>query len=480
VGKVKSKKRTGLLVGLLTVVIVASASAVGYGLRTADRGLPGASVAGQSITGESIDAVRESVEQRAERLAVVVTLDGQDHRVSLPELGVSIDAQATADQAFEANKSVAARFAAIVHKRDTPAVITVDQEVQQAFLGALAAQHGATAKDASVVFSATDGAFSVTPGEKGKGYDVSAIADAAAEAGRSLSDQSLSLELAETDPAVTTEQARAAADAANALVALDVSVTGTDGVVLTATPADKASWVVTTDQDGRPVTDPSLDRDAVAGWVADTAESTNVAPVSASRLVSASGEVLRVTVEGTDGMSVNNAAEITSQLLDALDSGRPYSGTFTYDTVEAQNEDTVIADGAENLAHPAAPGEHWLDINLSDNTVTAYIGADPQATMLMVPGRPGMETVTGTFQVYLKYESQTMTGTNDDGTTWTAPNVQWVSYFYGSYALHAAPWQPSFGWSGPGGSHGCVNMSTGDAQYVFDFAPVGTTVVSHY
>ncbi|MFC2757996.1 L,D-transpeptidase family protein, partial [Propionibacterium acidifaciens] len=28
--------------------------------------------------------------------------------------------------------------------------------------------------------------------------------------------------------------------------------------------------------------------------------------------------------------------------------------------------------------------------------------------------------------------------------------------------------------------HGCVNMSTSDAAYVFDFAPVGTTVVSHY
>ncbi|RLP11572.1 L,D-transpeptidase family protein [Propionibacterium australiense] len=479
-GRVKSRKRTGLLVALLVIAVATAAGAVGYAVRTADRGLPGTSVAGQSINGMSAEAVHEMVEQRAEELAVVLTMDGQDRRASLSELGISVDAQATTEEAFEANGSVAARFAAIVRKRDVPAVITVDEGVQQAFLEELAAQHGATAKDASVTFSAPDAAFVVSPGEKGRGYDMSAVTELAAEAGRSLSERSLAMELTETDPAVTTEQAQSTAEAANTLIAPEVQVTGTDGVVIAATMADKASWVVLTGQDGHLAASPGLDEDSVSAWVGGAAASTNVEPVNGTRLVSSSGEVLRVTVEGTDGLSVNNVDEITRQLLDTLTAGRPYSGTFTYDSVEAQNDDTVVADGAENLAHPAAPGEHWLDINLSNNTVTAYIGADPQATMLMVPGRPGMETVTGTFQVYLKYQSQTMTGTNDDGTTWTAPNVQWVSYFYGSYALHAAPWQPSFGWSGPGGSHGCVNMSTADAQYVYDFAPVGTTVVSHY
>ena len=472
------KKRTVPLVVLLAAVLVA-AGAVGYALRMADHGLPGASVAGRSITGRTADQVRESVEQRAADLSVVVTMDGQDQRIPLSELGVSIDAQATADRAFEANESIVSRFAALVRTKDTPAVIVVDEDAQRPRLAGLVAEHGATARDASVSFSDEEEAFTVSPGEKGRGYDTNAVADAAAEAGRSLSGQSLALTLTEVDPAVTTEQARGTADAANALIAPEVSVNGQDGAVIAATAADKASWVVTTDEDGRPV-DPGLDRDAVAGWVGSAAASTNTAPVNGSRLVSASGEVLRVTAEGTDGKSVNNAEAITGQLLDALGAGRPYSGAFTYDTVPAQNTDKVIAAGAENLAYQAAPGERWIDIDLGNDTVTAYVGADAQATMLMVPGRPGMETVTGTFTVYLKYESQTMRGTNADGTTWTAPDVQWVSYFHGDYALHAAPWQPSFGWDGPGGSHGCVNMSTSDAAYVFDFAPVGTTVVSHY
>ncbi|WP_316669666.1 L,D-transpeptidase family protein [uncultured Propionibacterium sp.] len=478
-GKVALRERTGLLAVLLVVVVIAAASAAGYGLRMADHGLPGASVAGQSIAGESVEQVRASIEQRARDLAVVVTMDDQEYRAPLSALGVRVDAQATVDQAFAANGSVAARFTAIVRGRDTPAVVTVDQDAQKAYLDDLAARHGATARDASFSFSTGEGIFAVTPGEKGRGYDMSSVADAASRAGCSLTGQSLALTLTEVEPAVTTEQARAGADAANALIAPDVSVTADDGTVITATAADKAAWVSTTDQDGR-LADPGIDRARVAEWVSSAAAGTNADPVNGSRLVNSSGDVLRVTALSADGRSVNNADAIARQLADALDAGRSYSGVFTYDAVEAQNTDKVIADGAENLPYQAAPGERWLDVDLGSDTVTAYIGADAQATMLMVPGRPGMETVTGTYHVYLKYESQTMRGTNEDGTAWTAPGVEWVTYFYGSYALHAAPWQPSFGWDGPGGSHGCVNMSTSDAQYVFAFAPVGTAVVSHY
>ena len=97
-----------------------------------------------------------------------------------------------------------------------------------------------------------------------------------------------------------------------------------------------------------------------------------------------------------------------------------------------------------------------------------------------LPGMPGMETPTGKFQVYLKYQIQTMRGTNLDGTPYVAPDIPWVTYFTGPIAFHGAPWRDSFGWSGPGGSHGCVNMTVGAAQFVYNWAPMGTVVVSHY
>jgi lipoprotein-anchoring transpeptidase ErfK/SrfK len=50
-------------------------------------------------------------------------------------------------------------------------------------------------------------------------------------------------------------------------------------------------------------------------------------------------------------------------------------------------------------------------------------------------------------------------------------------YFYGGYAIHGAYWHNNFGTPM---SHGCVNLSLPDARWFFNWASVGTKVVSHY
>ena len=73
-----------------------------------------------------------------------------------------------------------------------------------------------------------------------------------------------------------------------------------------------------------------------------------------------------------------------------------------------------------------------------------------------------------------------MRGLNVDGTRYETPDVPWVTYFHGGYALHGAYWRSTFGHGGPGGSHGCVNMPIPAAKWFYDWAGIGTTVVSHY
>ena len=97
--------------------------------------------------------------------------------------------------------------------------------------------------------------------------------------------------------------------------------------------------------------------------------------------------------------------------------------------------------------------------------------------VLMVDGAAETPTVTGTYHVYLKYESQTMRGENADGTPYVSEDVPWVTYWYSGYALHGAPWRSSFGYSG---SHGCVNMPVDQALWFYNWTEIGTTVVSHY
>ena len=173
--------------------------------------------------------------------------------------------------------------------------------------------------------------------------------------------------------------------------------------------------------------------------------------------VDSSGNVLTTAREGKKGLKTNNTEEITKGVVNAMTNGTSYEGLFHYDDIEPGSETKRVAEGTENLVYQAAEAK-------SGSTSISPMPPSPRTSAArspvafsMVPGAPDTPTVTGTFHVYLKYDVQTMRGENADGTKYETEGVPWVTYFTGSYAMHGAPWRSSFGWSGYGGSHGCVN-----------------------
>jgi LysM repeat protein len=121
---------------------------------------------------------------------------------------------------------------------------------------------------------------------------------------------------------------------------------------------------------------------------------------------------------------------------------------------------------------PSGASGKWIDVNLTTQTVTAFEGQRAVFSALASTGTWRTPTVVGTFSVYVKYTSTRMRGPGYD-----LPNVPYTMYFYRGYGLHGTYWHNNFGTPM---SHGCVNLSTPDAQWLFNWAPVGTKVVSHY
>jgi len=117
-------------------------------------------------------------------------------------------------------------------------------------------------------------------------------------------------------------------------------------------------------------------------------------------------------------------------------------------------------------------GEKWIDVNLSLQTLTAYAGQTPVYTALTSTGLAGTPTVVGTYKIYAKYVSTSMSGPG-----YYLPNVPHVMYFFKGYGLHGAYWHNNFGTPM---SHGCVNLSLADAEWFYNWAPMGTKVVTHY
>jgi lipoprotein-anchoring transpeptidase ErfK/SrfK len=63
------------------------------------------------------------------------------------------------------------------------------------------------------------------------------------------------------------------------------------------------------------------------------------------------------------------------------------------------------------------------------------------------------------------------------GPGYYLPNVPYVMYFYRGYGLHGTYWHHNIGTPM---SHGCVNLPTAEAGWLFNWASVGTKVVTHY
>ena len=122
-----------------------------------------------------------------------------------------------------------------------------------------------------------------------------------------------------------------------------------------------------------------------------------------------------------------------------------------------------------------SPADNWIDVNLSTQTLVAYKGNTPVYNSLISSGTGEYPTVTGQFRTYIKYETQDMNGFLI-GYDYYLQDVPYVMYFSGNYAIHGTYSHNNFGVPM---SHGCVNMNPVDAGWLFDWAPVGTTVNIH-
>jgi lipoprotein-anchoring transpeptidase ErfK/SrfK len=148
--------------------------------------------------------------------------------------------------------------------------------------------------------------------------------------------------------------------------------------------------------------------------------------------------------------------------------------------------DTPIAGGLTNVPLPTAEstpeteippqvagnGERWIDVNLTQQMVYAYQGNSLADSFLVSTGTWQYPTVTGQYHIYIKLRYTDMTGPG-----YYLPNVPFTMYFYQGYGLHGTYWHHNFGTPM---SHGCVNLSIPDSEWLYNWASVGTLVNIHY
>jgi lipoprotein-anchoring transpeptidase ErfK/SrfK len=117
-------------------------------------------------------------------------------------------------------------------------------------------------------------------------------------------------------------------------------------------------------------------------------------------------------------------------------------------------------------------GARWIDVDLTHQMVYAYEGDTVVNSFLVSTGTWIHPTVTGKYAIYIKLRSGSMSGPG-----YFLPNVPYIMYFYKSYGLHGTYWHHNFGTPM---SHGCVNLQTDDAAWLYNWSSLGTVVNVHY
>ena len=137
----------------------------------------------------------------------------------------------------------------------------------------------------------------------------------------------------------------------------------------------------------------------------------------------------------------------------------------------APPEPTRAKSASDNFSTVAPVDRRWIEIDLSDQRLTAWDGNDQVLETVVSTGRTQYPTVTGTYYINSKLPSTRMRGAGYD-----MPDVPWTMYFFRRYAIHGAYWHNDFGVPV---SHGCVNLPVAKAKLLFEWARLGTKVTIH-
>jgi hypothetical protein len=136
----------------------------------------------------------------------------------------------------------------------------------------------------------------------------------------------------------------------------------------------------------------------------------------------------------------------------------------------------VVARVLPNTAPPkGVTGDRWIEVNLYEQTISVYDHRQLVFATLIASGIPPFWTRPGLFKIFQKLDTTPMRGSfeADHSDAYYLEDVPWTMYFDEARALHGAYWRTQLGFAQ---SHGCVNLSVGDAHWLFNWANIGDWV----
>ena len=462
---------------IIAAVSVALVLLIAYGagfLFFSGHFFPNTNLNSEDLSMQPSDALAEKIQNQADTYTLTISGQGFTCSFDQGETALDIDAHQIAEDAAS-RQNVPLWFIEVFRQHDVSDIVvasyeegTLDSAIKEQVEAFNADQTASV--NATVTYSQPVNAFVLKPEVYGTQIDADAIC---AKVGDCIKTMRTTCEVTEDDlikPKVVSSDTRTgdAVQKANDLFPDSVSLM-LNGSVKAAT-IDKAafgSWLSINPDDYSLV----ISQDGVSAWVEDNASSMNT--VGTTRTWTREDGKSCTVSGGTYGWKVDTSS-LSQKVYDSLVAG----GATSIDIPCSQSGDTYSGAGARDWGA-------YVDVDLTEQTARYY---DADGNLLhscgIVSGKPvkGRETPTGVYYLNNKESPSVLVGYKSNGEKdYETKVTYWMPFVGNSVGLHDATWQSSFGGTRyqTNGSHGCVNLSTSDAQWFYQNLNKGVCIITH-
>ena len=477
-GEIKLKRRRnglkvfgiamGVIVGALLLVYLVGA------IVFMGRFLPSTSIGGKDVSMKTNEEVVSMLNDIVSDYRLDIVGGGFSYRLTGSDVGLSLDADGIVKDMHEDLNSW--KWPVLIlqpsHDETDQLVITSNKAAYEPGLKAEIEKYNETAKDpvnATIEFNPDQKKFVVKPEEAGTKLSAEAVCASTAEAIGRL-DNKLALgedELIKPTVYSTDQKLIDAAELASGMVSAHLRLVMGGQEVGTIDGSMLSEFVTINDQ-----FEVTFREEDLNNWINDMA--AGFSTVGDDRTYTREdGKVITVS-GGVYGWEVD-AEALKNSILDAVRAG-------TVGDLEVPCSETAVVYNGPNERDW---GARYIDVDISEQYVRFY--GDDGGIIWEAPCISGMpdgehDTGMGVWRVNAKESPSKLIGYENGRKIYETTVTYWMPFEGNGIGFHDATWQPSFGgsmYANGYGSHGCVNLSYGDAQSLYGIIDYGDVVVVH-
>jgi hypothetical protein len=321
-----------------------------------DKAVPGTKLAGVSVAGMTKQDITSKAKALYKEIAVQFEGVGNGEPVVAADLGISLDAERTANEIISSGnaENIFVRFFPY-KKKESSLILSYDADVMREYLRETFPDMMTEAVNAAVSYNAETGVFDVVPGRPGKNIEIPEfdriLRDAASRPGL----KTVGFTAEDVPPPVDDAAAAQARDFANARLDIALNLVYNGQTVYTVERGDIAGWFDFSCDENAGEVAVTINEERVRRYVIDTAAPQIVrGKVDRRVILDGAGNEIFVIRQGQTGRTIGNSDPVVEGLIAAV--------------TNATDLDREIELAEEPFATIVDHEAHWVDVNLSNQT----------------------------------------------------------------------------------------------------------------